>query len=191
MGIAEPAHELRPRESAHDRNGDEPDEGKKGPHHGEGTSQRDVAAEWMQEGKVTDTVGTPRGDGGRHGGAQVVPDHAAPRDPQCVEQFNDSFRVTFDRQVSALADIRSAETQQVRDNDSVTGRQQRNEVFPQVATRWKAVQENDRIAFSAGTSSVVVEPAIADFYELTSHSGTPPSAGTKRGRFLGHPVVAK
>jgi len=95
--------------------------------------------------------------------------------------------VAFYREVSVFGDIGSTETQQVRYDEPMSGRQERNEVAPEVAAGWEAVYEYDRFARSARSGSVVVESVVADLDELSSHQ---PPGWKKRSDICAHDVVA-
>jgi hypothetical protein len=74
-----------------------------------------------------------------------------------------------DRKVGPVPRIRTAVAKEVGDDDSMTGRQQRYEIAPEVAAGRKAVEKNDRVPLPAGPGGVVIESVRADFDELSSH----------------------
>jgi hypothetical protein len=123
----------------------------------------------MEQCEVPHAVRGTRGNSGSDGCAQLVPDQAAVGNPQRVEQPDRAVGVAPDRKVSSVPGIRTAEAEEIRDDNSMTGRQQRHEIASEVAAGRKAMKEDDRVPLPAGSGGVVVESVRADLDELSSH----------------------
>ena len=98
-----------------------------------------------------------------------MPDDAGPLDSQRVEQSDDPLCVRVKREGSAGRRIAATEPQEVGDHEAVARWHLRDDIAPEVARRRKPVEEDDRLAGTTSSGSVVVESCAADIDELTAH----------------------
>jgi len=101
-----------------------------------------------------------------------VSDDARVVDRQLIEEPNDTFGVTSNRDVPPRRPVAPSIAKEVHDHDSMTLWNERNYIGPEVRGRWKSVEENDRLAGSATSGGVVVESRSVYVDELTPHEGS-------------------
>jgi len=101
-----------------------------------------------------------------------VPDNARVVDRERIEEPNDALGMTSNRHIPTRRPIAPTVPKKVHDHHTVTLRNERNDIGPEVRRRWKSVQENDRLAGSATSGGVVVESRSVYVDELTPHEGS-------------------
>ena len=108
-------------------------------------------------------------------------------DRELIEEPNDALGMTSHRHIPTRRSIAPSVAEEVHDHDTVTLRNERNDIGPEVRRRWKSVEENDRLAGSATSGGVVVESRSVYVDELTPHEG---SRREVSGRHRWHECIA-
>ena len=123
--------------------------------------------------------------------ADVVADNARIVDRERVEQAHHSLGVAAHGNIAAGRPIASPVAEQIDDNNAVSLRNERDDLGPEVRRRWKSVKKDDRLAGSATSGSVVVEPRTVYVNELTSHGVRRSEEERGSGRTSGMAVKIK
>jgi hypothetical protein len=106
--------------------------------------------------------------------SDVVTNHARVTDPEEVEQFYHALCVRADSHWPAKRAIASAIAEQVDDHNAVAGRNEGNDIGPEVARSWKAVEEHHRLPRAACAGRVVIQANAVQIDKFTAH-GDPQS----------------
>jgi hypothetical protein len=114
--------------------------------------------------------------------ANVVADDARVVDSKRIEETNDALGVPANGDVFPRGPIAAAITQQIDNDDTMTLRNQRNYIGPEVRGSREPMEKHDRLAGSTRTGSVVVESRAVDVDKLTSHEVTVPCGALLLGR---------
>jgi hypothetical protein len=103
----------------------------------------------------------------------VVTNEDRARNSKRIQQADSSLRVPTDRQIATLGEIASTKTEQICDDYPMPGRNERNDVAPQVRRGRESVQQHHRLSAATRSRRVVVEPGSANFDKLPSHAVVP------------------
>ena len=98
-----------------------------------------------------------------------MPDNHRAINPQRVEQSDQPFSMAADRVIGADWRIASTKAKEIEDDDSMTRRQFRDHIEPEVAGSRKPVNQYNWLAGPAAPSRVVVDPMSREVYEFTAH----------------------
>src|SRR5690349_12181915 len=105
----------------------------------------------------------------RDSAAHIVANHARVTDPEEVKQLDHSLCVRADSHRPAKRTIASAIAEQVDDYDPVAGRNERNNIGPQVPRRWESVEEHHRLPRAARAGRVVIQTNAVQIDKFTAH----------------------
>jgi hypothetical protein len=98
-----------------------------------------------------------------------VANHARVADPEEVEQLDHSLCVRTDSYGPAKRTIASAIAEQVDDYHTVAGRNERNNIGPEVPRSWKSVEKHHRLPRATRAGCVVVQPNAVQIDKFTAH----------------------
>ena len=90
-------------------------------------------------------------------------------DAQRLEQSDQPLSMAADRVIGADWRIASTKAKEIEDDDSMTRRQFRDHIEPEVAGSRKPVNQYYWLAGPAAPSRVVVDPMSGEVYEFTAH----------------------
>jgi hypothetical protein len=106
-------------------------------------------------------------------GAGTVPDHARAFDTEHVQESNHAQRMARYADIAGRPVCRrrvaSPVSQEIRNDDAVADRQQRDNAGPKVGRGREAMHQQQRLAGAATAARVVVQSRPADIDELTPH----------------------
>src|SRR5438309_7516778 len=110
-------------------------------------------------------------------------------DSQLVEKLDDPVCMCACADLARERTVASAKSEEVEDNQAVSGRHERDNVTPEVARRRKSVNEHNGYAGPARSSGVVVETRAGKVEKLTAHAREGSASAKNNGRMVSDSLV--
>ena len=112
--------------------------------------------------------------------AEFMSDGAHSIDSQRVEQPDQPLCMPVGRVVRGKGSVAPSEAEQVDDDHPMSRRQLCDNVEPEMAGRWKAVNQQHRLSRTASSSGVVVQALAVQIDEFAAHRGENDSSAKGR-----------